>query len=138
MALSDRDAKANFAPVDGRKLLERLTAISIETWNYKAQDASIRHIGPMAQDFHEAFGVGEDERHITTIDADGVALAAIQGLYEIVKEKDAEISELRAEKDARIAALEARLGALEAIVRASVHAGNLASPSAQADEGGAR
>ena len=127
MALSDRDAKANFAPVDGRKLLERLTAISIETWNYKAQDASIRHIGPMAQDFHEAFGVGEDERHITTIDADGVALAAIQGLYEIVKEKDA-----------RIAALEARLAALEMMVRASADARNVASPTALADEGGAR
>ena len=39
------------------------------------------HIGPTAQDFSRAFGLGEDNRHITTVDADGVALAAIQGLY---------------------------------------------------------
>ena len=75
-------------------------------YNYKSQDASIRHIGPMAQDFYAAFGVGRDEGFISTIDRDGVALAAIQGLHEIVKEKDAEI-----------VALEARLAALEKLVK---------------------
>jgi trimeric autotransporter adhesin len=50
-------------------------------WSYKTQGPSIRHMGPTAQDFSRAFGLGEDDRHITTIDADGVALAAIQGLY---------------------------------------------------------
>ena len=54
--------------------------LSIETWNYKSQGPSIRHIGPMAQDFYRAFGVGESNRHITTIDADGVTLAAVQAL----------------------------------------------------------
>jgi len=58
----------------------------METWNYKAQDPSIRHIGPMAQDFYGAFSYGEDNKYINTLDADGVALAAIQGLYEVVKE----------------------------------------------------
>jgi hypothetical protein len=47
----------------------------IQRWNMKSQDASIRHIGPMAQDFHAAFAVGEDNRHINSVDADGVALA---------------------------------------------------------------
>lgn len=80
-SMSDRNAKENFAPVNNEELLERLVAIPIGTWKYKTQDASVRHIGPMAQDFYSAFAVGEDERHITSIDADGVALAAIQALY---------------------------------------------------------
>jgi hypothetical protein len=54
-------------------------------WNYESQDASIRHIGPMAQDFKAVFGVGENERYITTVDADGVALAAIQGLNQKIE-----------------------------------------------------
>lgn len=93
--ISDRSVKANFAPVDGRDILERLADIPVETWNLKSQDASIRHIGPMAQDFYAAFAVGEDDKHITTLDADGVALAAIQGLYELVQEQQAQIAVLQ-------------------------------------------
>ncbi len=99
---SDRALKENFAPTDGQAVLERLAAIPIATWNYKSQAPSIRHIGPVAQDFYAAFGVGEDDKHITTIDADGVALAAIQELYRLVQVQNAEISDLRA----RIEALE--------------------------------
>jgi hypothetical protein len=111
--VSDRAAKANFAPVNGREILTRLAAIPIQTWNWKSQDASIRHIGPVAQDFAAAFNVGEDDLHITTVDADGVALAAIQGLYEIVQEQDARISQLEKQVgtlEQRVAALEARSG----------------------------
>jgi hypothetical protein len=79
---SDRNAKANFANLDGRQILAQLSTIPIQTWNYKTQDASIRHIGPMAQDFYAAFNVGEDDKHISTVDEEGVALAAIQGLYQ--------------------------------------------------------
>ena len=56
----------------------------------------------MAQDFHAAFGLGVSDKLIDTIDPDGVALAAIQGLHALVEEnemrlaeKDAEIAELR-------------------------------------------
>jgi hypothetical protein len=56
----------------------------------------------MAQDFYAAFGLGSDDRHISTVDPDGVALAAIQGLYELAKEKDAQIAEL----EERVAVLE--------------------------------
>ena len=93
--LSDRDAKENLSAVNPRDVLERVAQMPISTWNYKSQDNSIRHIGPMAQDFAAAFQVGEDTRRITTVDADGVALAAIQGLNQVVKEKDAEIQELK-------------------------------------------
>jgi hypothetical protein len=109
LAISDRNAKANFTPVDAEAIAARVAALPLETWNYKSQDASIRHIGPMAQDFHAAFGLGEDERYIGTIDADGVALAAIQGLYQMLREKDALISKLQAQHTA----LEARVAALE-------------------------
>lgn len=93
---SNRNIKNNFAEVDARDILARLSAIPIETWNYKSQEPSVRHIGPMAQDFYAAFGVGEDDRHINTVDASGVSLAAIQGLYQIVQQKDAQIAKLEA------------------------------------------
>ena len=60
-------------PVNGQAVLARLAEVPITTWNYETQDPTIRHMGPMAQDFHAAFGLGESERHIPTIDADGVA-----------------------------------------------------------------
>jgi TolA-binding protein len=79
-------------------LLEKLNSIPIETWNFRSQDDSIRHMGPMAQDFYAAFGLGEDDKHISTVDADGVALAGVQALYRMVgrmvQEKDAQIQEL--------------------------------------------
>lgn len=100
--LSDRAAKERFAAVDGREILARLARLPIYTWNYRAQDPAIRHIGPTAQDFYTAFQVGEDDTHIATVDADGVALAAIQGLYQVTQEQAAQIAEL----EARLAALE--------------------------------
>ena len=89
----------------GDNVLERLAELPMATWNYKAQSKSVRHIGPTAQDFHTAFGVGDDDKHISTVDADGVALAAINGLNEVVKERDQKIS-----------ALEKRVGELEKLV----------------------
>ena len=91
---SDRHAKESFAAVDGREILAQVAALPIQRWNFK-QDADIRHIGPMAQDFYAAFRVGPDDRHIATVDADGVALAAIQGLHEIVREKEGEIAAMK-------------------------------------------
>jgi hypothetical protein len=93
---SDRNAKANFALVDPRSVLQRLAAIPIQTWNFKSQPESVRHIGPVAQDFRDAFRLGTDDKHIATVDADGVALAAIQGLYQIVQEKEKQIQQLHA------------------------------------------
>jgi len=117
--VSDRNRKENIVRADGREVLEKLADVPICTWNHKAEDPSIRHMGPMAQDLYAAFGLGDSDESITTIDADGVALAAIQGLYQILQEKDAEIAALAAEKAAeqrRIANLETRLAALEAQV----------------------
>ncbi len=115
--VSDRNAKANFEPVDGVAILNALAGIPIETWNYTTQEAGIRHMGPMAQDFHAAFGLGETPTGISTVDADGVALAAIQGLYTVVQAKEALLAEQQAalaEQGAALAALNERVRALEA------------------------
>jgi len=57
-AICDRNLKENFMAVDGRDVLERLSRIPITQWNLKSQDPSIQHMGPMAQDFYAAFGLG--------------------------------------------------------------------------------
>jgi hypothetical protein len=79
-SLSDRNAKAAIVPLDGDAVLAKLDALPISRWSYKTE-RGVRHVGPMAQDFYTAFGVGEDDRHITSIDEDGVALAAIKALH---------------------------------------------------------
>ncbi len=98
-SLSDRNAKDNFDLVNAEAVLEKVAAMPISTWSYKTENQNIRHLGPMAQDFYAAFGVGEDNRHITTIDSEGVALAAIKGLNQKLDEqigaKDAEIERLQ-------------------------------------------
>jgi len=92
-------------------------AVPITDWNLVSQDPKIRHLGPMAQDFFAAFGLGESDRFISSSDADGVALAAIQGLHQIVQEKDCEISDLRFQNtdiQRKNVELENRLAAIEA------------------------
>jgi hypothetical protein len=99
-SMSDRNVKENFEAVDPRTVLERVAQMPVTTWNLKSQDPSVRHIGPMAQDFHAAFGVGESDRYIGVSDADGVALAAIQGLYQMLQEKQREIDDLKRQVEA--------------------------------------
>ncbi len=115
-SLSDRHAKKDFQPVDVREVLDQVAALPISTWRYHEQDEATLHMGPVAQDFHAAFGLGGDQLRIATIDADGVALAAIQGLYLNLMERDARVTALEAElarlrehTEDRIALLESRL-----------------------------
>jgi hypothetical protein len=81
-------------------VLDKVAALPISTWNFKELHNG-RHIGPMAQDFYAAFHLGNSDTTITTVDPDGVALAAIQGLNEKVesgKQKaEVEIQKLKAE-----------------------------------------
>lgn len=94
---SSRTVKHGFEPVDGRAVLASIAGMPMSTWIYDRDATGTRHIGPMAEDFFAAFQVGPGERHITVSDQAGVALAAIQGLNQVVEEKDQEIDELRAE-----------------------------------------
>jgi hypothetical protein len=95
-SISDKNAKKNFQPINGEEVLRKLAAISVEKWNYNWEaDTNTPHIGPMAQDFKSAFYPGRDDKSISTLEFDGVELAAIQGLNQKLKEKEAEIQELK-------------------------------------------
>ena len=90
--------------IDNSAILDAVAAMPITTWEYKNR-ADARHIGPMAQDFYAAFGLGDSERHISAVDAAGVSLAAIQALSQQLEDKDAELEALKE----RLAALESLL-----------------------------
>jgi type VI secretion system secreted protein VgrG len=113
---SDRDSKEQFTEVNPLEVLDRLSSLPISKWNYKAQGGEI-HLGPMAQDFHAAFGLnGNDDKHISTVDEGGVALAAIQGLNQKVEggtqKTELEIQRLKIEN----AELKTRLEKLEQLI----------------------
>jgi hypothetical protein len=125
-AVSDRNRKENFLELDGEDVLARLRGVPVSTWNYRAQDASIRHMGPMAQDFQAAFGLGENPLMINSVDIDGVNMAAVQALTARTDALRTENAELRAENQAlrqesatqaaELAELRARMERLEALV----------------------
>ena len=103
---------ANFTTI----LLEKLIALPVRQWRYTNESAGMKHLGPVAQDFKAAFGLGDDDKTIGTLDADGVALAAIQGLNQKLEAQIASHkTELQA-KDSRIANLEQRLATLEKLL----------------------
>jgi len=94
-APSDRTLKEGFQPVDPSAILAAVTQLPIERWSYKGEP--VRHLGPMAQDFAVAFRLGADDRHIFTLDAAGVALAAIQGLHALTEAQQARLEALERE-----------------------------------------
>lgn len=108
--VSDRNLKQDFQPVDPQIVLAKVAALPVTEWSYKG-DANTRHLGPTAQDFKAAFGLGNTNTSIATVDADGVALAAIQGLNQKLTE------ELK-RRDAENAVLNERLETLEKILNA--------------------
>ncbi|MBK7092843.1 MAG: tail fiber domain-containing protein [bacterium] len=93
---SDKNSKENFEQVNGEEILEKISDLEITKWNYKGDDDA-QHIGPTAQDFKKTFGVGADDKSISTIDPSGIALAAIKELYSQLQAKDKEMKELREE-----------------------------------------
>jgi len=97
---SSRTLKDGFAAVDTARVLDALLALPITTWHYRGSGEG-RHLGPVAEDFKSAFGLAGDGRGISTVDADGVALAAIQGLNAKLEEQ---IAHLREELEALRAA----------------------------------
>jgi hypothetical protein len=82
--------------VDGFEVLEKLAALPISTWNYTEDPPSVRHLGPMAQDFMAAFGLGDDDTRINMVDANGVVMVAIQALHKKVVALEAEVAALKA------------------------------------------
>ncbi|NKI35444.1 hypothetical protein HFP89_09715 [Wenzhouxiangella sp. XN79A] len=101
---SGRAFKADFRPVDVLGVLDRVMQLDLSTWTYKDAPEG-RHMGPVAEEFHALFGLGNDAESISTVDASGVALAAIQGLNRRLDEQQHAQRDLRDEKDAAIARL---------------------------------
>jgi len=109
--VSDVNRKHNFEAISGEDILSQLSKIKIQQWSYLSDNDNVRHIGPTAQDFRAAFGLGNDERSIGTVDADGVALASIQALEARTSKIAGQLEELKAENTAlrdRLEALEKR------------------------------
>ena len=104
VSASDRNVKEDFATVNAQEVLAKLVASPMQSWSYTNR-SGVKRVGPMAQDFRAAFSLGEDDKHIATVDADGVALAAIQGLNLKLEEKET-----------RIQTMEKELAALKEIV----------------------
>ncbi|SEI57519.1 Head domain of trimeric autotransporter adhesin [Dyadobacter sp. SG02] len=99
-SVSDVNRKHRFQPVSTEDVLEKLRKLPITSWSYKTETDNIRHIGPMAQDFYAAFGLGNDNRGIGTVDADGVALAGIKALEERTRHLATELESLKADNAA--------------------------------------
>jgi trimeric autotransporter adhesin len=121
--ISDRNRKEHFLAIDGEDVLARIRALPVTTWRYTGEeDRTVRHIGPMAQDWHRAFGFSADETTINMSDFDGVNLAAIQALDTRTAGQASRIQALEAENAAlraANAAMEQRLRRLEALLPAS-------------------
>lgn len=82
-------------PVNGFEILNLVADLPISTWRYQWEDPQVRHLGPMAQDWAAAFGLGEDNTRIPLVDANGVALVSIQALYRLIGDLQQEVVDLR-------------------------------------------
>jgi hypothetical protein len=94
--VSSRTRKTDFKEVEHEAILDKLSALSVTRWRYKADSSEGEHIGPTAEEFQALFGIG-DGKHLNLVDTTGIAFAAIKGLRQ---ETRARISELEAENEA--------------------------------------
>jgi len=138
-SISDVNRKHEFVDVDGELVLERIAGMPIREWSYRAQDPSIRHLGPNAQDFHAAFGLGENDVSITTSDISGINMLAIQALQartadlgelrDELRAARSELAVLRAQAD-RVGQLESQLAVIQSQLRALAADGGTAAQPA--------
>ncbi len=84
--ISDRNKKANIQEINSQSFQKGLSKLPISKWSYRNRNE--RHIGPMAQDFYTAFGLGESKRHINMVDIHGVTFMGIKHLSNRLKETD--------------------------------------------------
>lgn len=116
---SSRSTKENLARVDGESVLVTLRSVPVNSWNYIAEGAGVRHVGPMAEEFHAAFGLGTGNTTIGVQDLTGITLAAVKALEERtveLRQKSLELEQKSEEVDAlraQLLSLEERLTRLE-------------------------
>lgn len=120
---SDKHAKMAIVPVNTAEILDKVSALPVSSWTYKDDTSGARHVGPMAQDFYAAFGLGATETGIATLDTSGIALASIKALHAELNEAHGYIDKLHtqtqldgqqiAELKANLALLTARMDVVE-------------------------
>lgn len=93
---SDANKKENFFPVRHEALMQQIKQLPVTQWKYNGSEAL--HIGPMAQDFYALFGVGNDDKTISTVDAAGAVLAALQALIVEHNELKAALNKLQTQQ----------------------------------------
>ena len=91
---SDRNRKKNLKPVDTRNVLDRLAKMPVYTWQFDNEESGVTHMGPTAQDFRAAFGLGYDDKSIAPVDTAGASLAGIKALNQKLAEKNQRIERL--------------------------------------------
>lgn len=109
---SSRAIKRGFETVGAEEVLDKVSRLELTRWQYRADASGARHIGPMAEDFHLAFGLGRDDKHIAPGDIAGIAVLSVQALRQKVVDQQAEIEWLRGqghEMSQRLERLEALL-----------------------------
>ena len=111
---SSRTFKDSFAAIDPVAVLEKLVALPVKTWYYKGNRGDGQHMGPVAEDFAAAFGLGSNEKYIGSVDESGVAFAAIQGLNRKFASENADLKARNAALQERLDQLASRLAKLEA------------------------
>ena len=94
---SSRANKKNIQSIDTHNVLEQLTALPIHQWTYKHEAQDVKHMGPMAEDFYQTFKLGTTSKGISSLDASGIAMAAIQALSLKLDEKDQRIAKLESQ-----------------------------------------
>lgn len=114
--------KRDFAAIDSADVLRRVLELPLMTWRYR-DEPDIRHLGPTAEDFKAAFGLGGDPQYIGTVDADGVALAALQGLDAKLERENASLRAALADALAKLEALEARVNATLGVAKSQSASG---------------
>ncbi|TYR55767.1 tetratricopeptide repeat protein [Streptomyces parvus] len=95
----DEDRSTPRAQQDGFDILAAVASLPVSTWSYRGEEG-VRHLGPMAQDWYAAFGLGADDRSIHVLDANGVAIVAMQALHRMVRDLQQEVESLRNGLDA--------------------------------------
>jgi hypothetical protein len=93
-SISDKTKKEDFEEIDGEELLKKIAGLEIVKWKYIG--STHQHLGPMAQDFYQAFKLGDgDDKMITTQDIEGVTIAGVQALEKRTKQLQKENEQLK-------------------------------------------
>ena len=116
-SLSDSSKKQNIKKIPISSALSKINNINVYEWNYKSQDTSVKHVGPMAQDFHKAFGLGNSNLAITSVDMDGVILLGVQGVNNRLDSMYEQLNNTILNSNLNYASISNRLRILESVTK---------------------